>query len=139
MGPPEKGRGPTARSGPATTDAYRPPRQLPARSHSTASRGRGDGDPLADLAAELDRRWDAAARSEPLPCGQHRDPLVCLARRRVVPSARMVDAGADAAAHLLELGLTPVLELEVLRALWRRRGPDRALADDLRRRGGIAA
>jgi hypothetical protein len=43
----------------------------------------------------------------------------------------MVDAGAAAAAHLLRIGYTPLLELETLRALWRRGGPDRELAQHL--------
>jgi hypothetical protein len=43
----------------------------------------------------------------------------------------MVDAGAAAAAHLLECGHTPLLKTEVLRGLWRRGGPDRALAQNL--------
>jgi hypothetical protein len=46
-------------------------------------------------------------------------------------SDRWVEAGAAAAAHLLERGYTPLLELEVLRGLWRRGGPDRALAAEL--------
>lgn len=41
----------------------------------------------------------------------------------------MVDAGRDAARHLLDRGYVPLLELEVLRALYRRDGDDRALAE----------
>jgi hypothetical protein len=43
----------------------------------------------------------------------------------------MVAAGAAAAAHLLEVGHTPILKPDVLRALWRRGGRDRQLARDL--------
>jgi hypothetical protein len=43
----------------------------------------------------------------------------------------MVDAGAAAAAHLLELGHTPILKTDVLRGLWRRGGADRQLAQHL--------
>ncbi|MGO9251641.1 MAG: hypothetical protein ACLP5J_09635 [Mycobacterium sp.] len=43
----------------------------------------------------------------------------------------MVDAGRDAAAHLLDHGYTPLLDRETLRALHRRGGDDRALAQDL--------
>jgi hypothetical protein len=48
----------------------------------------------------------------------------------------MVDAGRDAARHLLDTGQTPLLELEVLRALWRRGGDDRALAERLHAAAG---
>ena len=43
----------------------------------------------------------------------------------------MVDAGRDAARHILETGQVPLLELEVLQALWRRGGDDRVLAEQL--------
>jgi hypothetical protein len=61
-----------------------------------------------------------------------RDPL--FDRHRCgdrAPSERWVEAGAAAAAHLPERGYTPLLEPDVLRALWRRGGPDRALAAEL--------
>lgn len=44
---------------------------------------------------------------------------------------RWVDAGRDAALHLLRRGHIPLLELEVLQALRRRGGLDRALAEML--------
>jgi hypothetical protein len=50
----------------------------------------------------------------------------------------MVDAGAAAAAHLLELAYTPILHTEVLQALWRRGGDDRALAEHLHQACGEA-
>ena len=43
----------------------------------------------------------------------------------------MVDAGRDAARHLLEVGHTPILKQDTLQALWRRGGHDRALAQEL--------
>jgi DNA-binding MarR family transcriptional regulator len=43
----------------------------------------------------------------------------------------MIDAGRDAALHILERGRIPLLEIEVLRALWRRGGGDRELAEKL--------
>ena len=46
-------------------------------------------------------------------------------------SDRWVDAGRDAAQHLLETGHLPLLELDVVRALWRRGGDDRQLARQL--------
>jgi hypothetical protein len=39
-----------------------------------------------------------------------------------------VTAGAAAAAHLLELGHTPILHTDTLRGLWRRGGRARELA-----------
>jgi hypothetical protein len=46
-------------------------------------------------------------------------------------SDRWVDAGAATARHFLEVGFVPLLEVEVLRALWRRGGDDRQLAQEL--------
>ncbi|MGP4059018.1 hypothetical protein ACTWP6_30140 [Mycobacterium sp. 4D054] len=43
----------------------------------------------------------------------------------------MIDAGRDAAQHILDGGDVPLLELEVLQALWRRGGADRAFAERL--------
>jgi hypothetical protein len=43
----------------------------------------------------------------------------------------MIDASAAAARHLLQRGHTPLLEIEVLQALYRRGGDDRALAEEL--------
>jgi hypothetical protein len=46
-------------------------------------------------------------------------------------SERQIDAGRAAAEHLLSQGWVPLLEFEILRALWRRGGHDRALAEEL--------
>jgi len=43
----------------------------------------------------------------------------------------MVDAGRDAARDILATGQVPLLEFEILRALWRRGGADRVLAEQL--------
>ncbi|MGO9352182.1 MAG: hypothetical protein ACLP3C_15665 [Mycobacterium sp.] len=43
----------------------------------------------------------------------------------------MVDAGAHAARHILELGHTPILKTDTLQALWARGGTDRELAQQL--------
>jgi hypothetical protein len=43
----------------------------------------------------------------------------------------MIDAGRAAAEHILADGRVPLLGLEVLRALYRRGGDDRALAEQL--------
>jgi hypothetical protein len=44
-------------------------------------------------------------------------------------SGKMIDAGRDAALHFLADGYVPLLEFEVLQALWRRGGEDRELAE----------
>ena len=82
-----------------------------------------------DLHAQLHHRRQAAYRLVPLACGCC-DPAVC-ACTEPPPTERWVDAGAAAAQHLLELGLTPILDVAVLRALWRRPGRDRDLAQHL--------
>ena len=89
------------------------------------------------------RRRQAAQRMEPLNCpGRCRDPLFCRchpplsdrARRTrssehdVLLSERWIDAGADAARHILRIGLVPMLEPGTLRALHKRGGRDRELA-----------
>ncbi|MCA2253860.1 hypothetical protein JF710_11835 [Mycobacterium intracellulare] len=73
------------------------------------------------------RRRHAARRLPPLdcgcpdswPCGCSEPPL----------SDKMIDAGRDAALHVLAGDHVPILEFEVLQALWRRGGDDRELAE----------
>ncbi|WP_241011007.1 hypothetical protein [Mycobacterium camsae] len=43
----------------------------------------------------------------------------------------MLDGWRDAALHVLAVGQIPLLPIEVRRALWRRGGPDRVLAEKL--------
>lgn len=112
--------------------------------HPKAVDGRGPGNALVwrpctwqhpqDLASQLRRRRDAAARSVPLACGC-RDPWPCRCGEGP-PTDRMLDAGADAARHLVAAGYTPLLPADVLRALWRRGGHDRAMAQSLYGLGG---
>lgn len=84
------------------------------------------------------RRRLAARRSVPLDCSC-RDPWPCRCTDPPL-SAKMVDAGRDAAEHLLQAGCVPLLETEVLQALWRRGGTDRASAERLvGLTGGFAA
>lgn len=85
--------------------------------------------PPSNDAAGLDRRSAAAHRIPPLACGCA-DPWVCRCHE-ADPSERMVDAAADAAHHLLDLGLFPVLDLDTQRALWRRGGEGRRLVSEL--------
>jgi hypothetical protein len=83
----------------------------------------------ADTVAGLYRRRKASQRMVPLDCGCP-DPWPCNCTQPPL-SDRWVDAGRDAARHLLEVGHVPLLKLEVLRALYRRGGDDRALAEML--------
>jgi hypothetical protein len=66
----------------------------------------------------------------PLDCGCGPDPLSCRCTEPPL-SERMIDAGRDAAVHILNIGEIPLLEIETLRALYRRGGTDRVLAEML--------
>ena len=76
------------------------------------------------------RRFDASVRLVPLNCG-------CAdswAHHCIKPSLteRSLDGYAEAARHLLNTaGCLPLVPLEALRALYRRGGDDRALAEQL--------
>lgn len=77
------------------------------------------------------RRQRAARRVPPLDCGCP-DSWPC--RCSFPPlSDKMIDAGRDAALHVLTARHVPLLEFEVLQALWRRGGTDRELAELLHR------
>lgn len=80
-----------------------------------------------DLRSQLQRRRQAAARSIPLDCGC-RDSWPCRCTEPPL-SENALDGWRDAAEHVLAIGQTPVLPLEVRRALWRRGGYDRELAE----------
>jgi hypothetical protein len=76
----------------------------------------------------LRRRRVACRRMVPLDCCGCRDPWPC--RCTDPPLAEcQVDHWRDAALHLLRAGHMPLLPLEARRALWRRGGPDRELAE----------
>jgi hypothetical protein len=76
------------------------------------------------------RRREAALRMPVLDCGC-RDPWHPCTCSQSPLSEKMVDAGAQAARHLLEVGFVPLLEVDTLRALHRRGGADRRLAQEL--------
>lgn len=80
-------------------------------------------------------RKRASLRLLPLDCGCH-DVLGCLCRE-VEITDRIVDGWQVASHHLLSMGLTPVVPVEIGRALWRRGGEDRKLVSDIASRGGI--
>ncbi|MFY2861591.1 hypothetical protein ACOJVU_18050 [Mycobacterium sp. THU-M104] len=74
-----------------------------------------------------DRRRRAARRVEPRDCGCS-DPWAHRCTD-LAPSEKMVDAGRDAALHLLTDGYVPLLKADVLQSLSRRGGDDRRLAE----------
>jgi len=81
----------------------------------------------------LARRRAATRRLAPLDCGCA-DPWTC--RHPSEPlTERTVGAWRDAAVHLDGLGSVPAVPIEVLRAIWRRGGQDRVLAELLHDRG----
>ena len=84
-------------------------------------------------AVQPHQRWRKTVRRTPrLDCG-------CRATCHCGPfplSENQIDAWADCARYVMDTaGCTPVLPTEVLRALWRRGGDDRALAEKLRTAG----
>lgn len=72
-------------------------------------------------------RREASRRVVPLDCGCP-DPWPCRCSDPPL-SDQTIDAGRDAALHLLGVGLIPLLDIETRRALWRRGGTDRVLAE----------
>ena len=81
------------------------------------------------------RRFDAAIRSTPLDCNC-RDPWVCNCTAPPL-SDNAITGYRDAAEYIMATsGCTPLLPVEVLRALYRRGGNDRALAEQLRNTAG---
>ena len=71
--------------------------------------------------ADLKRRREASRRLPPLQCG-HADPWQPW---RAKPSEKLTTAAAEAAAHLLAQGLTPIFSVDTISAL-RRRDPELA-------------
>lgn len=88
--------------------------------------------------AGLHRRRGASPRLVSLDCGC-RDPWPCRCSDPPL-SDRMVAAGRAAALHILDAGEIPLLEIEILQALYRRGGADRRLAQQLHQlTGGVIA
>ena len=85
-----------------------------------------DCDQHSGLAA-WKRRQHAARRVAPLDC-RCPDPWPCRCSEPPL-SDRMIDGGRDAALYFLAAGQVPLLETEVLQALWRRGGEDSELAE----------
>lgn len=137
-GPPEKseGRDPHHRARPSTSrfsshdTAY-------TQQQNTAGADKTPGSALVwlpctwdhpqDLRSQLNRRRSQSNRSVPLDCGC-RDPWPCRCTQPPLTD-RALDGWRDSAAHVLETGQIPLLPLDVRRALWRRGGRDRDLAE----------
>jgi hypothetical protein len=83
--------------------------------------------PAQDTLSQIKRRREASRRMEQLDCGC-RDPWACDCSQPPL-SEKMIDAGRDAALHLLGIGNVPMVKFGVLQALWRRGGEDRELAE----------
>lgn len=85
------------------------------------------------------RRYDAAVRLARLDCGCA-DPWTCRCTDPPL-TQRAVDGYRDAARYVMDTtGCTPLIPVEVLRALFRRGGGDRALAEQLHAAvGGVIA
>lgn len=120
---------PTDDSGPA------PPRGKPVHAEPAASKPpntRKRSAPPRQCSGETHpwrRRRDASRRLPVLDCGCS-DPWL----HRCTPpslSEKMVDAGRDAARHLLDIGYPPILRPDTLTALHARGGDDRQLAKEL--------
>jgi hypothetical protein len=86
------------------------------------------------LYGSLRRRAEAARHLRPLACGC-RDPLDCNCwpplTDRPPPTERMVDGAVNAAKHLRAANLPPLFDLPTLRAMHKRGGDDRQLAQEL--------
>jgi hypothetical protein len=93
--------------------------------------------PCLDVQSLVSRRRDAARRLPPLDCGC-RDPWPCRCTEPPL-SERAIDGYRDAARHIIEHGQTPLVPIEVLRALYRRGGSDRQLAKELHEAAGVIA
>ena len=79
------------------------------------------------------RRHAAARRVAPLDCGC-RDPWPCRCTDPPL-SDHALDGWRDAALRILFNGQIPLLPIEVRRALWKRGGRDRVLAEQLHAAG----
>jgi hypothetical protein len=139
IGPPnENGRGP-APPGHPTITVEGLPDPTTNKPNDTAQAPRKPGTALRwvpctwaspqAIGSQLRRRRAASQRVVPLDCGCP-DPWPCRCSEPPL-SDKMVDAGREAALHIWDTGRVPLLEIEVLQALWRRGGSDRDLAEQL--------
>lgn len=85
-----------------------------------------------EVSGHLDRRRAAACRVPALHCGCA-DPWTCRCGAEPTLTEHYLDGWRDSAHHLLGCGLAPMMPTPILRALWRRGGRDRDLAEYLAR------
>lgn len=86
---------------------------------------------MSERLIQARRRREAARRLPPLDCGCSRDPWTCRCTEPPLTD-RVIDGYRDAAHYVLRTsGKTPLVPFEVLRALFRRGGADRAFAQEL--------
>lgn len=88
---------------------------------------RAAGDSVEDSAADSDIAARAARVAE---CRREREPSY----PDLPPTDHQADAAAQAARHLLSLGLVPLVRLPFVRVIWKR---DRQLAELLARDQGV--
>jgi hypothetical protein len=138
---PDNGLGPPKEVDPDASQGVKADQQVShdttTNAHNTDSSPREPGNTLVwvpctrsypqDLRAQLSRRRQAAARSVPLDC-RCRDPLGCRCSEPPL-SERAIESWRDSALHVLRTGYMPVLPIEARRALWKRGGADRLLAE----------
>ena len=107
----------------------RKPEGTPAETATTSHHHAAEGH-LHLNAVPGHRRWAEMVRRSPrLDCGC-RDLCHCTPPAL---SDHQITAWADCARYVIDTaGVVPVLPVEVLRALWKRGGDDRALAEKLR-------
>ena len=85
------------------------------------------------------RRRQAGYRLVPMDCGcRTADPWPCRCTQPPLTD-RALDGWRDAANHVLDCGQIALVPLEVRRALWRRQGSDRLLAERLHQACGEVA
>lgn len=104
-------------------------RSRPAGNETAPSKSKATDSPQHSGLAAWKRRREAARRVAPLDCGCP-DPWPCRCTEPPLTDAAL-DGWRDAALRILFNGQLPLLPIEVRRALWKRGGPDRVLAEQL--------
>jgi hypothetical protein len=88
--------------------------------------------------AGLRRRRAATYRVPRLECGSCADPWTCRCYDDPEPTPRMVDAYRDAVQTISGAGMTPAAFVPEMRAMWRRGGEYRRLAQTIAERWQVA-
>lgn len=120
-----------------------PEREKPAPSQDRPSLNYTDTEHPTHATRQLRDRRAASQRMVSLDCGcptgRHADPLACCLCSFPPLTDHAVDSWAAAAEHVLAAGQMPLVPLEVRRALHRRGGRERQLAELLHRGCGQVA